>query len=347
MPFFSRHITVRYLLIIAVMISCGGIFVSGQTPLLTGQVNRYAKVTEVGADYVIVDDASEFAANDTVMVMQMSGVRINAGTTLEGNYQNVIGYPGKYEIIIVAAVNNGTGRIDFTRVLLTGYDAEAKVQLVKVPSYRDAVVNTQLSCQPWDSAAVRGGVLVFMVKGVLTLNADINVTGSGFRGGIVSQGNGLCQVSDDSLRWESYSIWSHAAGYKGDGIGLKTAANLSLYPAYMRGKGANMTGGGGGNGHFSGGGGGSNYGAGSVGDQEMAPDVCGGLYPGGRGGFTISSYPTLNTGVYMGGGGGASVYLTTPTTSAGANGGGIVIIHADTIVCLLYTSDAADEFRTV
>jgi len=244
MPLHSSHIAGRYLLIIALMICCGGIFVSGQTPLLTGQVNSYAKVTSVGSNYVIVDDASEFAANDTVMVMQMSGVRINAGTTLEGNYQNVIGYPGKYEIIIVAAVNTGTGRIDFTRVLLTSYDPGAKVQIVKVRSYRDAVVNTQLSCQPWDSTTVRGGVIVFMVKGVLTLNADINVTGAGFSGGIVSQGNGLCQVSDDSLRWESYSIWSHAAGYKGEGIGLKTAANLSLYPAYMRGKGANMTGGG-------------------------------------------------------------------------------------------------------
>lgn len=350
MPFNTRDIARRYLLILALMISCGAVYVSGQTPLLTGQVNRYAKVTVVGADYVIADDASEFAAGDTVMVMQMSGVRINAGTTLEGNYQNVIGYPGKYEIIIVAAVNTGTGRIDFTRVLLTSYDPGARVQIVKVPSYRDAVVNAQLTCQPWDSTTVRGGVLVFMVKGVLTLNADINVSGAGFAGGIVSQGNGLCQASDDSLRWESYSIWSHAAGYKGEGLGMRTAANLSLYPAYMKGKGANMTGGGGGNGHFSGGGGGSNYGSGSVGDQEMAPDVCGGLYPGGRGGFTISSYPTLNTGVYMGGGGGSSVYFTTPTTSAGANGGGIVIIHADTIAGngrIITASGAAANNNTV
>jgi len=332
MPLTTRHIARSFLLIIVLMSAFGGVNISGQTPLLTGQVNSYASVTTVGTDYVIADDVAAFAVNDTVMVMQMSGVRINAGFDLEGNYQNVIGTPGKYEIVIIQSVNTGTRRIDFSRVLLNSYDPQGKVQIVKVRSYRDAVVNTQLSCQPWDSASVRGGVLVFLVKGVLTLNADINVAGTGFRGGIVSQGNGFCQASDDSLRWESYSIWSHAAGYKGEGLGLRTASNLSLYPAYMKGKGANLTGGGGGNGRYSGGGGGSNYGAGSVGDQELAPDVCGGLYPGGRGGFTISSYPTLNTGVYMGGGGGASVYLTTPTTSAGANGGGIVIIHADTIV---------------
>ncbi len=332
MPLKTRHIARSYLLIIAMMISCRGVYVNGQTPILTGQVNSYAKVTTVGTDYVIADDVSGFAVNDTVMVMQMSGVRINAGFDLEGNYQNVIGTPGKYEILIIESINTGTGRIDFTRVLLNSYNAQGKVQIVRVRSYRDAVVNTQLTCQPWDSAAVRGGILVFLVKGVLTLNADINVTGAGFRGGIVSQGSGRCQASDDSLRWESYSIWSQSAGYKGEGLGLRTATNLSLYPAYMKGKGANLTGGGGGNGYYSGGGGGSSYGAGSVGDQELAPDICGGLYPGGRGGFTISSYPTLNTGVFMGGGGGASVYLTTPTTSAGASGGGIVIIHADTIV---------------
>lgn len=332
MPLINRYITRGNLLIAFIMLTGWGISVSGQTPLLTGQINTYAKVEAVGTDYVTVDDVTGFATNDTVMVMQMSGVRINAGFDLQGNYQNVIGTPGKYEIIIVESVNTGTRRVRFTRVLLNSYSAAGKVQLVKVRTYRDAVVNTQLNCQPWDSAAVRGGVLVFMVKGVLTLNADINVSGIGFRGGIVSQGNGLCQTSDDTLRWESYSIWSQASGYKGEGLGIRTATDLPLYPAFMKGKGANMTGGGGGNGHFSGGGGGSNYGRGSVGDQEIAPDVCGGLNPGGREGFSISSYPTLNTGVFMGGGGGASVYLTTPSVSAGANGGGIVIIHADTIV---------------
>jgi hypothetical protein len=180
MPLINRYITRGNLLIAFIMITCWGISVSGQTPLLTGQINTYAKVTEVGTDYVTLDDVTGFAANDTVMVMQMSGVRINAGFDLQGNYQNVIGTPGKYEIIIVESVNTGTRRVQFTRVLLNSYSALTKVQLVKVRTYSDAVVNTQLTCQPWDSAAVRGGVLVFMVKGVLTLNADINVSGIGF-----------------------------------------------------------------------------------------------------------------------------------------------------------------------
>lgn len=332
MPLSFRNIARSYLLIIVLMLTFGSLLVSGQTSLHTGQINRYVKVTAVGNNNVIVDNIAGFAVGDTVMVMQMNGVEINAGIDLGGNYQATIGAPGKYEIIIVSSINTVNRRIGFSRVLMNSYDPAASVQLVKVRTYRDAVVNTQLSCQPWDSASVTGGVLVFMVKGVLTLNSDINVTGTGFRGGIVSQGVGWCQNAHDTLRWNSYSLWSHVAGYKGEGLAIRTATGQPLYPYFMKGRGANMTGGGGGNGHFSGGGGGSSYGSGSVGDQEMPSETCGGLWPGGRSGFTVASYPSLNTGVYMGGGGGASVYLITPTTSAGGNGGGIVIIHADTIV---------------
>ena len=145
----------------------------------------------------------------------------------------------------------------------------------------------------------------------------------------MAQGAGYCQTSDDSITYESYSIWTGASGYKGDGIAFRTTLDEPLYPGFARGKGVNMTGGGGGNGHFSGGGGGSNYGAGREGDVEVPS--CAGLLTGGRGGYSVG--PTaLSGGVFMGGGGGASVYLTTPTTSAGGDGGGIVIILADSII---------------
>jgi gliding motility-associated-like protein len=335
---------VRCYLIILFLTLTGGVFsLSAQTPLVTGEVNKYAQVTTVGANYVVVDDVSDFAAGDTVMVMQMSGVRINAGEDLVGNYQNMVGAPGRYEILIIQSITVPTRTVNFSRVLLNGYNPEAKVQLIKVRSYRSAVVNTALSCQLWDSAMVRGGVVAFLVKGALTLNADINVAGKGFKGGIVAAGNGYCQMSDDTITWESYSIWHKAAGYKGEGIGFRTATDANLYPDYMRGKGVNMTGGGGGNGRYSGGGGGSNYGAGSVGDNEMAPDICGGLLPGGRGGFSVTGFSTLNNGVYLGGGGGASVYLSTPSASNGGRGGGIIIIHADTIIGAGYLITAQGE----
>jgi gliding motility-associated-like protein len=311
------------------MVAGGGTLLSGQTPLITGNINRYARVTSVNTDNVIVESVTDFAVGDTVMIMQMSGVRINASQTLPGNYQNSAGTPGRYEVLIISAINAGPRRISFSRNLLNAYDPLGKVQIIKVRSYSNAVVNAELTCQDWDSASVKGGVLAFLVKGVLTLNANINVSSKGFIGGKVAQGAGYCQTSDDSITYESYSIWTKASGYKGDGIGFRTALDEPLYPGFARGKGVNMTGGGGGNGHFSGGGGGSNYGAGREGDVEVPS--CAGLLTGGRGGYSVG--PTaLSGGVFMGGGGGASVYLTTPTTSAGGNGGGIVIILADSII---------------
>ncbi|MFN2336108.1 MAG: hypothetical protein ABR560_03995, partial [Bacteroidales bacterium] len=166
MPQRLSEIARCYLTIFILLITGGGIFLSAQTPLVTGEINRYARVTTVGADFVIVDDLSGFAVGDTAMVMQMNGVRINAGDALQGNYQNVEGTPGRYEILIISSINSGSRTVTFTRLLLNAYSAVAKVQLIKVRSYRNAVVNTGLTCQAWDSASAKGGVLAFMVKGV-------------------------------------------------------------------------------------------------------------------------------------------------------------------------------------
>ena len=55
-----------YLVLLFLTIAGWGTPVSGQTPLVTGNVNKYARVTSVSTDYVIVDDVSDFAAGDTV-----------------------------------------------------------------------------------------------------------------------------------------------------------------------------------------------------------------------------------------------------------------------------------------
>lgn len=294
-------------------------------PLVTGQVNRYAKVLTVGGDFVTVQDASDFSAGDTVMVIQMSGAEINASATLPGNMQNAIGSPGYFEIVIVQSVVGN--QITFTRNILFPYDPVGKVQIIRLGIYLDAVVNAELSCAPWDSTTSTGGVLAFMTN-KLTLNADINVSGKGFRGGPVALGSGICQETGDPYRSYFYNTTSTAAGYKGEGVGFRSESGISIYPSLARGKGVTLTGGGGGNGHFSGGGGGSNYGAGSPGDIEAGG--CGISYNGGLGGYSIGE-TVLSGGVFMGGGGGASVYTVTPNTAAGGRGGGIVVIFAGSV----------------
>jgi len=132
MPFTLGRSLIRYLLFIIMMITCCGVFMHAQTPLVTGDINKYARVTAVGSNYVDVNDVSDFSVGDTVMVIQMNGVRINAGTSLQGNYQNVVGEPGAYEILLVSSINTLSKRVTFSRVLLNTYNATAKVQLVKV-----------------------------------------------------------------------------------------------------------------------------------------------------------------------------------------------------------------------
>lgn len=330
MPVRLRYIR-KFILIIGIIFSIAGSdFLTAQTALLTGQINKYTRVTSVGADWIIAQNVTDFAVGDTVMIMQMSGVVINADATHDGSAQDKVGTPGQYEFVIISGINTGTGLVTFTRNLLNAYHPDGKVQMVLVRTYDNAVVNSSLTCQAWDSTSVTGGVLVFFVRGLLTLNSEINVSGKGFRGGIVSSGTGYCFESNDTIRHYFYSIYSHVAGFKGEGVGFRNTVGTSVYPSLAKGRGVTFSGGGGGNGHYSGGGGGAGYGAGSTGHQEV-DGACSIEYNGGLGGKALKGNIITNGGVYMGGGGGASTYNGTATASKGGDGGGIVIILAHAI----------------
>jgi hypothetical protein len=104
-----------YFILLFFMVAGWGNMLSGQTPLVTGNINNYARVTSLGPGYVISDDVTDFAVGDTVMIIQMSGVRINASQTLPGNYQNTVGTPGRYEVLIISAINGGTNQVSFSK----------------------------------------------------------------------------------------------------------------------------------------------------------------------------------------------------------------------------------------
>jgi hypothetical protein len=96
----------------------------------------------------------------------------------------------------------------------------------------------------------------------------------------------------------------------------------------MKGKGANFTGGGGGNGRYSGGGGGSNWGLGGKGGVEN----CTPPKPSGGSGANSIKNTDVDQGFFMGGGGGASTYEAGITTATpGGAGGGIIVIICDTL----------------
>ena len=305
---------------------------------ISGEINKYGLVTSIGTDNVIVGDATQFAqfaVNDTVLLIQMKGARIY--TTEAASYgipESSYGPSGMHEFLIIEAVESGTRTITFrNNIVHTTFNIEGIVQIIKVPSYNNALVDATLTSRPWDSISKTGGVLSIIVGNTLSLNEDIDVSGKGFIGGSAVLGLGIC-VSTNSARFDKYAFHRDSlnSGFKGEGPVTRGWLDLStfplIYPAYVKGKGPNFTGGGGGIGRFSGGGGGANYGAGGKGGREMA--VCTSPADGGIPGRQIKATP-LAGGMFLGGGGGSSTYLTGSAASPGGNGGGIVIIICDTL----------------
>lgn len=306
---------------------------------INGIINKYGNVTELGTDYVIVSNNAQYAqfvVNDTVLLIQMKGARIEGKEVLNyGEVTNYVGRPGKHEFLIIQSLEPGN-KIVFRNNILTAFNVNGVLQIIKVPSFNAAVVdNSDLTCMKWDSTSKTGGVLAIIVGKTLTLNKNIDVTGKGFAGGAIAVGTGLCVMSDETtLNKYAYDASYTNSGFKGEGpvstVDLSSGVFPSVYPVYAKGMGRNLTGGGGGNGKFSGGGGGSNYGGGGSGGQET-PDCDG--QDGGRGGFELKAnqFEVTLSPILLGGGGGSSTSLYSTTASPGGNGGGIVIIICETL----------------
>lgn len=302
--------------------------------ILNDTINKYARVNTVGGDYVIINNLtqiSQFGAGDTVLLIQMQGVGIVTDHGIYGQaIQAKIGEPGGYEFLLVQSVDIPSRRVVFTKFILNAYNVIGNVQLIRVPFYHAPVVNSTLHARPWNSANGTGGVFAIIAGKKLTLNADIDVAGTGFRGAQGSDGAGACFVVPGN-GLDSYPLTYNNAGIKGEGVAIHDWTSALLYPLHARGQGINLTGGGGGNGKYSGGGGGSNRGLGGDGGTEKIIGGCGAnSQPGGLGGTSIKA-TIIENGIFLGGGGGASTRAAGATASPGGNGGGIIIIVADSI----------------
>ena len=309
-----------------------------QDKQISGKINVYRRVDAIGPglDNVTLNSVDSIAPGDTVLLIQMQGVKI---VTDEGAYggavQDTIGTPGGYEFLLVQSVDGGTNNVVFTNNILNSFDIQGNVQLVRVPYYNSAIVTDKLTAKSWDNIEKTGGVLAMIVGRKLKLDAEIDVSSKGFIGGKDTIGIGECVYSSFALyNHDSYPRTWDNAGYKGEGLALHDQFGVLLAPLHMKGSGINLTGGGGGNGKYSGGGGGSNRGKGGDGTDEKFDatglDGCSVVFHGAYGGTSI--IPTvIADGIFFGGGGGTSTHAVGSTGSSGANGGGIVIIIADTI----------------
>jgi gliding motility-associated-like protein len=287
-------------------------------------INDYTEVLALDPckNSLVVGDATAYNVGDTVLLIQMKGAVMDVTNTAA--FGNVLNYQsaGNYEFNYVKSKTGNT--IELLNTITKSFDVpNGKVQLVRVPYYEDAVITSTLTCLPWDGG--KGGIVVLNARNTINLNANIDVSQKGFRGGAAE-----IKPSDCAETNYFYDQTSNKAALKGEGIVL---VNSNM----IRGRGKAVNGGGGGNNHNAGGGGGSNAGAGGVGGRETFVAGCAQLNNGGVGGAPLP-YTNAQNKIFMGGGGGAGdVNGVTGVAAPGGNGGGIVIVVAP----VLYTNSNA------
>jgi gliding motility-associated-like protein len=299
---------------------------------ISGIVNYYLEVDSVFNDTVkVIGSMDDFDEGDYVIMIQMTGATIlelPAFPRWIGELDNRRNC-GKYEFVQIEKKISPENYIVFTSYLANDYNNDEKMQLVKIMTGDDLNVTGVVRASPWDGS--KGGVVALMAFDRLTLNADISVSGRGFRGAVPEDNyDGGCRYGIGPSYDTCYFHYSqlNRAGDKGEGI-VTTSFEL------LKGIGHALNGGGGGNGFYSGGAGGSNWGQGGRGGHQSKND-CGDavILEYAQGGFGAETEFYDYNRILMGGGGGAGTENTGlgRTGTSGGNGGGMIFILANTII---------------
>lgn len=279
--------------------------------------NFYYKVYSISLDRrkVFFENTTSLCPGDKVLIIQMQGAEIVTNNKPEYGKVLSLNSAGNYEFARIASATNNY--IVFDKPLIRSYDPSAKVQIVTVPEYENLTITSPLSCTPWNGDT--GGILTFAVEGTFNLNADIDVSSKGFRGG-----RSINSLSNPSTHTYDYVSYNDSTKFSLKGEGIYGWNN----PDQLSGRGAAASGGGGGNNHNAGGGGGSNAGCGGNGGYGWS------LFNGNRenaqglGGYSNS---VIENKIFLGGGGGAG-HSNENSGTDGGNGGGIALIQADVII---------------
>lgn len=283
---------------------------------INGVINTYKKVTFVDASKTrlgVPAATPGFAAGDRVLIIQMKGASVTTANTSSYGDITALNGAGYYEFNNVQGV--ATDSIFLAGPLCHNFNPNDSVQIIRVPVYTGTVnVTGTLTCDPFNGST--GGVLAFEVSGTLNLQADIDVSEKGYRGGNVFGNFFLCNNADFYSAQSTGT--STAEGRKGEG-----AAHYLVSQECGRGKLA-QGGGGAGSGN-TGAGGGANFGNGGLGGKEYSG--CGAVNQS-YGGEAIVPVPDR---AFMGGGGGGPQRDNGNTVYNGGNGGGLVLVKATTI----------------
>ena len=276
-------------------------------------------------------------AGDKVLIIQMTGVTIDSTIdkfkTTESKTKEAVNNTGKFEILQVDEVYiSATDTfVVFTDNLSNKYDAGEKIQLVKFVEGETVTLDGPVTARDWDGEA--GGIVAIIGTDSIKLNANIDVSAKGFRGGAVPTEiySGGCRNNLGSLNTQKDTLYflpieGNRSGNKGEGV-------INASWPYTKGTGFSINGGGAGNGLYSGGGGGSNFRVGGIGGKQSA--TCTDLLSvgGGWGGYACQElYRDDTVRVILGGGGGSGTKLNSSALSKGGDGGGLVILITGTLV---------------
>ena len=224
-------------------------------------VNRYTTLAvdaPAAATTITVGSAAALAPlarGDLLMIIQMQGATIDTTNTATYGNLTALGSAGLYELVTLESLDAVTNVLTLNAGcgLKNSYQTASHAQVIWVPQYQTLTVSGtgSIAPSPWNGQV--GGVVAFQAQTASLQTAGaIDVTGAGFRGGIVKQNTTLPLTG--APPYASATIT--AAAEKGEGIGgyhTEYDANGGRY-----GIGAPANGGGGGGPHNSGGGGGSN-----------------------------------------------------------------------------------------
>lgn len=297
---------------------CGTYLVSAQTSL-SGTPNVYTTlVSQDGCNNSItVGNAVDFVPGMGIIILQTQGATIDLSDSENYGTIETLNGAGSYEYNRISSILGNELQLEFA--IVNTY-APSFTQVIGFEIYEDASVDGALTPTSWDGTT--GGVVAIEATGTLTINADIDASGRGFRGGIpLSINNNNCNFLTNANDY-AYAADNWRGSPKGEGIGFAD-------PNSPHGRGAQANGGGGGNDHNSGGGGGALISAGGRGGTNNEPSTfgCDGDFPG-RGGKSVGNTPTL---LFLGGGGGSG-HANNSNPSGGGNGGGIIMLKASNIV---------------
>jgi gliding motility-associated-like protein len=293
-----------YIIFFIVSILCGKQFMLAQN--ISGTVNLYTNVTGLAANVVTVGSSAGFLAGDKVLLIQMKGATITTGNVVGFGNITAYGNAGNYEFLTVASIAGNN--ITLTTNPCLSYTTTGAVQLIRVPVYTNPNITGTITCPAWNGAT--GGVVAFEATGTVTFNANINVAGLGFRGGLFASGGFSCNDPNYA---------NGTTGKKGEGIATAPVGQDGNRRPLANGGGGSNTG-------NPGAGGGGNYGAGGRGGVDWSG--CGTTTSYGIGGLALT---TVTTKAFLGGGGGGGFRDNGLNATSGMNGGGIVFIKANQI----------------